>query len=358
MNKLHILYITPGNPHIVTPETGFARDLAELGHKITFIYGTDSYPKEVLNGKYDIIMGAMEYSMAMANHLGKILNIPVYNHMEWVPPWRVGQSDPSEWGYEESTCDKISIAQIENFKNIYRQQVHDWENATIRSCAGKCLIKTIEPFVTKPVDCYVKYYAPNIEKMKQYINPNLKEKYQIMSTARLVPHKKIVHVVRALALIPKEIRPHYVVVGYGTELNQIRDEATKLGISIEFVGPGDKGLKERIIQESMFSVNIWAGIPIAESFYFDKPAISYNDEHMQEVFGDSVLYAERDNIQDLADKILFFINNPVERANWAKKGKELMMANSIGMGTPLRLALEVEAILYEGVNIWQKMKKI
>jgi glycosyltransferase involved in cell wall biosynthesis len=354
VNKLKILCITPENPYIVTPETGFAHDLTKLGHDVTIMFATNKYSDKVLQEKFDIVFGQMEYSMKLANFIGNKLNIPVYNHMEWVPPWRVGQESPEKWGYEETSAEKVSSEKIEYFKRLYSNQVEEWENATIRSCAGKCLIKTIEPFATKPIECEIKYYAPNIDKLEKYRDSNIKEKNQIMSTARLVPHKRIIHIIRALGMIPNDIRPKYVLVGYGNEIHNIINEANKLGVDIETIGSGDKGVKERVIQESMFSVNIWAGIPIAESFYFKKPAISYKEEHMYEVLGDSVLYAEPNNIQDLADKITYFIKNPEERKAWGEQGYRLMMTDQIGMGTPLKLAKQVESILYKGIEIFKK----
>jgi len=349
---MKILYITPENPFIVTPETGFARDLAKLGHGVTLLLATNGFNHEILDGDYDIIVGAMEYSMALANLIGKLLNKPVYNHMEWVPPWRIKLEPLDKWGYEDSTIDKMDEQKFEFYKGLYKQQVLEWEKATIRSCAGKCLIRTIEPFATKSIDCEVKYYSINSEKLEQYRDDTIKEKYQIISTARLVPHKRIVHVVRALSKLKNP--PHYVIVGYGYEQKQIQDEADSLGISIEFVGPGDNGIKERKIQESLFSVNIWAGIPIAESFYYGKPGITYSEDHMVEVFGDSVLYAKPNDINDLAKKIQYYLDNESERKAMGVRGRELMTTNKINMGTQKRLAEDVEQILLKGIERWKK----
>ena len=357
-NKLSILYITPPNDKIVTPEVGFARDLSKLGHNVCLLKSCNDYPNSVLTEKFDIIMGAMEYSMGLANYLGKRLNIPVYNHMEWIPPWRINLSVLDKWGQEESSLEKVTPEMIDIYKNLYKKQAEDWAKATIRSCAGKCFVEGINEFLDTPVDCEIKYYAPNIDKLQQYYNPNLKEHYQIMSTARLVPHKKIVHVVRALAKIPKEKRPNYIIIGYGKEAEQIINESKKLNVNIALVGPGDNGLKEQIIQESMFSVNIWAGIPIAESFYFKKPAISYADTHMLEVFGNDVVdFVKSDDIDALAKKIEFLCDNPEYRKLRGEQGYQAMMNDKIGMGTPQKLVKQIEAILYKGVELWKEQHK-
>jgi len=353
---MRVLCITPQNPYIVTPETGFANDLSKLGHDVTLVFGTDRINKSVLNKKYDIVFGMMEYSMALANFVGKELNIPVYNHMEWVPPWRVEQEPLEKWGYEGDTVEKMNKEIFDWCKKNYALQVKEWEKSTIKSCAGKCLIKTIQPFCDKSVECEIKYYATNMDKLEKYRDDKLKERYQICSIARFVVHKRVIHIVRALALIPKEIRPRYIIIGYGSEAKNIENEAKKLGVEIELVGSGDKGLKEQIIQESMFMVTIWAGIPIAEGFYYKKPAVSYGEEHMKEVLKDSVLWAEPNNIKDLSDKILYFLKNPKERKKWGEKGYNLMMNDKIGMRTPEKLAKHIEKILYKGIEIWKKRK--
>jgi len=228
----------------------------------------------------------------------------------------------------------------------------DWEDATVRSTCGNTLIDTLVPFSTKPIDATIKYYAADLKKLEKYRDDSIEEKYQIMSTARLVPHKRIIHIVRALAKIKNA--PKYVVIGYGEELRHIKAEAEKLGVNIEFRGSGQEGIKERTIQESMFSINIWAGIPMAESFYYEKPAITYKEHHIYEVLEDAPLYAERNNINDLAKQIEYFLDNPKIRRRYGKKAKELMMTNKIGMGTMDKIVDITIKILEDGVKEWNE----
>jgi len=348
---IKILYLTPVNPNIVTPETGYAQKLAARGHEITFGFG---YTPKMLKLDYDIVYGAMEYSMNIATWISKKLKIPCYNHMEWIPPWRVGLDDPKNWGYDGTTFEKIDPFIVQKWYAIYIQQVQDWENATISSLSGKCFKPIMKQFATKPINTEIKYYAANFNKLKHYKSDNIKEKNQIMSTARLVPHKRIIHIVRALAKVKNA--PPYKVIGYGNELGRIQKEAKELGVDIEIIGPGAHGIKERIIQESMFSINIWAGIPMAESYYYKKPAIGYAEEHVQEVLGKSPLWAERNNIDDLAKKIQYFLDNPKERKESGAKAYELMINDKIGMGTEDRLMKELERIMYKGIDRYEGPK--
>ena len=345
---MKILYLTPFNPFIKTPETGFAEELSKRGHEVVFSFG---YNQNLLYDDYDIIYGAMEYSMNLAIWLGKKLNKPVYNHMEWIPPWRVGIESPEDWGYEGTAADQMR-KEVPKWTEIYIQQMQDWENATVRTLSGECFKKHLKHYATKPIVCNIKYYAVDFKKLEKYKDEKLREKYQIMSTARLVPHKRIIHIVRALAKIKNP--PVYKIIGYGPEMERIQREADVLGVKVEFLGPGDDGLKEKTIQESMFSVNIWAGIPMGESFYYKKPAISYAEPHIEEVFKDSVLYAGRNNIEDLAKKIQLLIDNPIERKLMGEKAHDMMFNDKINMGTTKNLMNKIEQTLEFGVKQWEK----
>ena len=353
MNKLRILWITPGNPLMKTPETTIAEQLAIRGHDVTLAFGFNS---NLLKKEYDIVVGAMEYSMNTANFIGRKLNIPVYNHMEWIPPWRVGMEDPKLWGYDETQAEQLTPQHIAQYTDMYIQQIQDWENATVRSCAGQALIGTMRRFMSMPIVFGTRYPTKRFEEMDQYANDRIEEKNQIMCTARLVPHKKIIHVVRALALVDGN-RPALKIVGYGSEKESIELEAKKLGVDIEFMGPGIGGDKERLIQESMFSVNIWAGLPIAESFYFGKPAITYDDAAVVEQFDDTPVYAERNNIEDLAKKIKMLCDNPELREDLGQSAQQRLLNNKLNIKMPDATCENIEIILEKGIEIWKTGKE-
>ena len=344
---MRILYLTPGNPYIKTPETGFAEQLAKRGHTVILAYG---YSPDLLKQKVDIVFGAMEYSMNLANWLGKKLNVPVYNHMEWIPPWRVGLEDPKEWGYDGTTAEKMNHGIQSQFIPMYIQQIQDWENATIRSLPGQSFKKYMKPFATNPLEAESKFYSADFDKLNHY-KGDYEEKNQIMCTARLVPHKRVHHIIKALANVKNA--PALKVIGYGNEMGQLKALAYEKGVNVEFLGPGQDGIKEKTIQESMFSVNIWAAIPVAESFYYKKPAISYNEDGMVELFDDTLLYANRNDIKSLSEQIQYFIDNPKERKKYGLNANKKMLSNNINMNTPDKLIKDIEKILNKGVEKWE-----
>jgi glycosyltransferase involved in cell wall biosynthesis len=350
MNKLKILWITPGNPNMKTPETTIAEELSKMGHIVTLAF---DYSDEMLDGDYDIVVGAMEYSMSIAKYVGRKLNIPVYNHMEWIPPWRVLLEDPKEWGYDGTQAEPLTPQHINHFKNMYRQQVMDWEDADM---AGESLMWTLNPFKTKQVSSYIRFPTKNFSEMDKYKDDTIEEKYQIMCTARLVPHKRVIHVVKALGMLEGR-KPTLKIIGYGPESEKIKQEAEKQKVNVEFLGPGNDGVKERTIQESMFSVNIWAGLPIAESFYFGKPAITYDEEALIEQYKDGPVYAKRNDIEDLSKQIKWLIYNEKERKDLGKLGRRNFLDGYFNIKPSNLACKDIEKILYEGLGLWKKRKK-
>ena len=61
---MRILYITPANPFLETPETQIAKELEKRGHEVTFTFG---FNPELLKKEFDIVFGAMEYSMNLGD---------------------------------------------------------------------------------------------------------------------------------------------------------------------------------------------------------------------------------------------------------------------------------------------------
>lgn len=348
---MRIFCLTPNNPNLLTPETGFANELSKAGHDIIFAYTplNQNINLDKLKGKVDIVVGLMEYSMESASIIAKYLNVPVYNHMEWIPPWRVGIEPKEDWGFENNSKVKITEKEIESFKRLYQNQASIWEASTVKSCAGKSLFPYIKPFCkNKNVDYDIHYYSANFDKLQKHLNQKIQEENRIVTTARLVPHKRVIHIVRALSMIKNP--PELDLVGYGPEIFNIDNEARKLGVNINYYGSGKGGIKEYVMQRAMFAVQIWAGLPIAECLYYNKPSVAYDQHHMKEVLGDSVLWANNNNINDLSEKIKYMIENKDYRTELAAKGKELMLSNKIGMTTPEHLTNVLTKIMNKGIN--------
>ena len=310
---MRILCITPIGK-VKTPETWFAELLAKHGHEVTLVFTGYDISKilldqEVLNNEYDVIWGMMEYSIPTAVTYGKLLNIPVYGHIECIPPWRLGIEDNKQWGYDYPEC-LGELERTDAFKKLYKQIMFYFNQCDSRTISGDNWRYTFKALTGTEVDAKTRYYTFNKDATKQYENKDIFVHNQICTISRLIPLKRVHHIIRALAKIPKERRPIYKLIGYGSEENYLSKLALDLGVVVHFLGDGSNGIKEKTLQESMFNVQISSGVPILEAGAFKKHTISYDDPHMVEVYGDMCTWVERNNIDALAKEIDKFASNP------------------------------------------------
>ena len=188
-----------------------------------------------------------------------------------------------------------------------------------RTISGDNWRYTFKALTGVDVDAETRYYTFDKEATKQYIDNTLKTKHQICTIARLIPFKRVHHIIQALAKIPKDRRPAYKLIGYGPEENYLIALALQLDVDVTFLGDGSNGVKQRTLQESMFNVQISSGIPVLEAGSFKKFTLSYDDPHMVEVYGNICTWVEKGNIEALAEGIDKFASNP---ELCKEKGKE------------------------------------
>ncbi len=347
---MRILCITPMNPYLKTPEITMCEYLVRRGHTVFLAPGLST---DVYNNNYDVVFGAMEVALTSANMIGEKLGLPVYNHMEWIPVFRTNLEPQEEWGYDGTTVPKLADTQIEQFKSLYLSQVNEWDIATVRTTAGKCFDEHFKKFGAKNESDGERLYCADFNKMLQY-KKDYKIKNQICTTARLVPHKRIIHIVRALAKITNP--PKLVVIGYGIEEQYIKKEATELNVEVEFVGSGKNGVKERVIQESLFGVYPFSGISPAESLYFDKACICYDIPLLKETFKDAVIYAKNNDIDDLKQCIERLLIDKPYRIECIKKGKKMMLNNETRIVSPNKAAEWTEKMLELAIKRYNSYK--
>jgi len=330
-----ILCITPESDKHKTPEMGFVETLKKHGHNVIMLTtGYDANDikinRELLEiltiHKPDIVWGMMEYALPTAETYARLLDVPFVAHIECIPPWRVGLNTPEEYGFDYTPLKKKHFGDIDNreyFNKVYKILLTHYNNADLRTIAGDEWRYTYEKFTGSQLDAETRYYTWNEDDLKKY-EGTFEEKNQICTIARFTPIKRVHHIIRAISKIPKEIRPKYKVVGYGTELNYLTNLAKELDVDMELVGSGLNGLKERIIQESMFLVQIFAGIPVIESAYYSKGSICYDTAHMMEVYGNIPLWTKTNDINKLAECIETLIRSKSKRKKLGEQAKQLL----------------------------------
>lgn len=342
---MKILAITPGNNDTITPETGFVNLMRKAGHKVVLQYTDYGLSKieisqEALDFKPDIIWGMMEYSLPTAIAYKKILNVPVLSHIECIPPWRIGIDNPKDYGFDyDDKFDELN--KIENYRNIYSHMLEAFLESDYRTISEETWRYTFEKTIGYPCDASIRYYTYDYDQLKKHKGFYIR-KNQIYTIARFTPIKRVHHVIRALAKIDKTIRPKFMLIGYGPQEPYLRKISTELDVEVEFCGNGKDGVKERIIQESIFGVQIFSGMTVVESAYFSTPVISYDTPQMVEVFKDSVTWAKMNDIDSLTEKIKDLLLDSSKRERLGKYAHDLILSGKTNIMTEEAYVNEIE----------------
>ncbi|MEP7236265.1 MAG: glycosyltransferase family 1 protein [Ferruginibacter sp.] len=151
-----------------------------------------------------------------------------------------------------------------------------------------------------------------------------------VGTTRL--HKNMKNLLAAFQIastqLPEDIK--LVISGNETYL----DEADKNIIAtinkkterIIFTGFVSKVVLEHLFKNAKAfifpSLSEGFGIPVLESFYFDKPLLCSNTTSLPEIAGDAALYFDPEKPEHIAEVILYFFNNPGKEKELVAKGAE------------------------------------
>ena len=338
---MQILCVTPESDKHRTPEMGFADTLRKAGHIVaTITTGYDTNKIEIIREvlevlsihKPDVVWGMMEYALPTAAVYAKLLDVPLVAHIECIPPWRVGLNTAEEYGFDYNDGDFKEVKDIAYYTKLYNILLKYYDNADFRTISGDEWRYTYEDFTGSPLEAETRYYTWNEESLKKY-KGNYEVKNQICAIARFTPMKRIHHVIRAISKIPKDIRPKFKLIGYGPEENYLFKLAKDLDVDMEMLGSGKNGIKEKVIQESMFMVQIFAGIPVIEGAYYGKVAVSYGMAHMKEVYGDMAVWVKTNDIDALSDKIKELILDKKKRGELGIKANKLLIEGGTNVHT-------------------------
>ena len=165
---------------------------------------------------------------------------------------------------------------------------------------------------------HVVYNSLNYDSQKKYFEKLLKKKteikvFKLIFVGRLTKTKKIDQLLRALKKISNQIKYELNIVGDGSEKSYLVNLKNELRLSnINFLGPI---YEEKAISKLIFNSNVCVspgniGLTAMHSLSYGTPVITHNDFKNQmpeaEAITDNIngLFFKKDNIEDLAEKIL------------------------------------------------------
>lgn len=361
--KLKILAITASTNGQYKDDTDvLIEGLTDLGHNIERVFVSENKGNLTTNRinydkirECDAIWSPYERENIVAREFKKHFNKPLVGHYEWAPPWRTGTENPMEWGVELEELEQY-YSNVAFFLEIYRNLIPAYLETDIKTIVDDYSLETIKKIMTQEQvnklnesDIEIKPYPIDDELLLSQRDDRIEEKYQVLSTARLVNNKRISHVIRALGML--ENPPKYVVIGKGPELDKLIELGKKHKVEIEFRGTGQMGGKALAIQESMFSINPWAWLPIGESAVLSKCAITYDHPcARQKLKNLPAFYVPNNNIKELSKAIKYLIDNPEQRVEWGKKANRVLTNNECELYTKKEAAKKLEAILIRASN--------
>ena len=312
--KIKILFICPGGQtNLNSPSENLAKYInLNYGNIEIDIFNQTYRPVKNSAIGYDLICGDMDGNNvpSIAIKLSKEANIPCYIHGEWVPPYRF------ENGWSKYFNEPTNLGH----KGRYMQNLKAMQDADVVSLALSSTPGGFEWIKEKTgIDFnnkFVRYPA-----CKEYDIINLPKKNQVATIARVNDGKK--RVSRTVEAIAKtETKPKFVVIG---------GNISHPNVNIEALGAFNNDDKVKIYAESKLAIQHWSGIPPAESIQQLCPVISFDIPYMKELYGDGLIWVNKDDTDDLASKIDYWLTHDNEREEFAHYSREKLLNGEYGV---------------------------
>lgn len=303
---IKVLFICPGGQtNLNSPSENLAKFINDNYEDIEIdIFNQNFRPINNVNAnKYDIVWGEMDGANVptIAISLAKKAKKPCYIHGEWVPPYRF------EKGWTKYFNEPTQLHR----KGYYQKNINAMKQADLVSLALSDTPGGFE-WLKKSANVEFKNKFVRYPACKEYDLVEVEKKNQVATIARVNDGKKRVnHNVTALAKL--ENPPKYKVIG---------GKISNKNLDIECLGSFNNDDKVKIFAESKLALQHWSGIPPAEAIQQLCPVISYDIPYMRELYGDALIWVEKDNIEELGKTIKYWLEHDKEREEFAKDVKK------------------------------------
>ncbi len=149
---------------------------------------------------------------------------------------------------------------------------------------------------------------------------DLGERPVVLSVSAKRPHKNLVRLLEAHALLPGDERPVLVLPGYATpHEEELRARAVQLGITadVRFLGwvdpeelEGLYALATAVVFPSLYE---GFGLPVLEAMSRDVPVACSSGKSLAEAAGDGALVFDPEDTRAIADALVRLLGEPEER---------------------------------------------
>jgi glycosyltransferase involved in cell wall biosynthesis len=176
-------------------------------------------------------------------------------------------------------------------------------------------------------------FSPDVSRKLE--ENSLHDGFTLLYVGRLVPHKRVDFIIRAIAML-KDPSVNLFIVGSGPERHKLENLVKSLSLAdyVFFIGaisdeelPYFYGASDAFVTASLHE---GVCVPILEAFATGKPAIVPDNTAMPETIENGGLVYASDSVRDLADKIKLLKNDEYLRSNLKKNALAIAAKRSIG----------------------------
>lgn len=302
---MRLLYITPPGVGNMSPQIEMANFLRPRFEKLDLVV-TGRSSLNLQNNDWDIVFGAIDACIPYAVSVAKRLNLPIYSHWEWLPPFRLygyeTGEDPLNWGFRQEHVS--GLYKNRNYFRHYTDIIRGAIDSNVSSCAGVTFKEKAKIFSNNQLDnCFIKYPASPMPLDKKR---NLAKEDYFITVSRLAPNKRVAEL--AMAVREANIDTTWVIVGGGAEKPQIENILKNCKTRVKFI-PNTNGEKKFFfLSRAKFQLSAWHGIPQLEAALVGTSTINLEIDYIKELYSDYITWAS--DIKDMAHKIKEFYNNP------------------------------------------------
>src|SRR3989338_691242 len=259
--------------------------------------------------KIDFVLGYHRYSAIKAQDLGEKFDIPSVAFVFETPIWM-----------KEQLGQRWVHAFKGRFKKLWLQARDALKKTDIIIANSKLTASENQRWLVRKIDGVV-YPGMDFDKVDKISTP--KKENQIIYIGRLNTYKNIDILIKALSKIKNA--PKLVICGTGEEKSKLTELAARLNIKCEFKGSITDEQKWPEIKKSLFMVFPSSfegfGMPPMEALYCGIPCICANIPIFKEIYGNKVEYFREHDVDELANKMQFLLNNPAYVKERGKAGR-------------------------------------
>ena len=179
-------------------------------------------------------------------------------------------------------------------------------------------------------------YDPATYAVNGHCAPALGEDAYLLYVGNLLPHKNLLGLLDALAILRRRLSARLIIRGEGqlAYARAVRQRVETLGLSqaVRFQGYAAEGTLRDLYSRAaclvLPSLREGFGLPVLEAMACGTPVITSNSSSLPEVGGDAALRVDPDDAIDLSDAMHRVLTDPDLRADLRERGLKWVRAFS------------------------------